>query len=111
MKSLLMILHAIQRTRRRGVWSGASAFVLPVALLVALSTCSSPTACAMGRAAGQANASNSQEATVPAGLPAHFSFGLMSAPGTSGAMNDMRTRNGTKWDFRYQYLSAGVNTG
>ena len=26
-------------------------------------------------------------------------------------MNDMRTRNGTKWDFRYQYLSAGVNTG
>ena len=52
-----------------------------------------------------------QRASVPAGLPTHFSFGLMSAPGTSGGMNDMRTRNGTKWDFRYQYLSAGVNTG
>jgi hypothetical protein len=64
----------------------------------------------MGRVAGQANAANSQRASVPV-LPTHFSFGLMSAPGTSGGMNDMRTRNGTKRDFRYQYLSAGVNTG
>jgi hypothetical protein len=111
MKTLLNIRHAFQRTRRHAVWSGVSAFVLPVALLVVLTTCSSPTACAMGRVAGQANAANSQRASVPAGLPTHFSFGLMSAPGTSGGMNDMRTRNGTKWDFRYQYLSAGVNTG
>jgi hypothetical protein len=111
MKTLLMIRHVFQRTRRRAVWSGASALVLPVALLVALTTCSSPTACAMGRVASQANAANSQSASVPAGLPTHFSFGLMSAPGTSGGMNDMRARNGTKWDFRYQYLSAGVNTG
>jgi hypothetical protein len=50
-------------------------------------------------------------AGAPAGLPTRFSFGLMSGPGTTGAMNDMRTQNGTKWDFRYQYLSAGVNTG
>jgi hypothetical protein len=111
MKILLTMLHIIQRTRRRSIWSGVSALVLPVALLVALSTCSSTTACAMGRVAGQANTANVQGATVPAGLPTHFSFGLMSAPGTSGAMNDMRTKNGTKWDFRYQYLSAGVNTG
>ena len=98
MKTLLNIRHAFQRTRRHAVWSGVSAFVLPVALLVVLTTCSSPTACAMGRVAGQANAANSQRASVPAGLPTHFSFGLMSAPGTSGGMNDMRTRNGTKWD-------------
>ena len=111
MKTLLMIRHAFQRQRRRTVWSIASAFVLPVALLVVLTTCSSPTACAMGRVAGQANVVNSQRANVPAGLPTHFSFGLMSAPGTSGGMNDMRTRNGTEWDARYQYLAAGVNTG
>lgn len=108
MKTLLNICHAFQRNRRRAAWSMTGALVTPVALLIALTTCSSPTACAMGRAAEQ---SDTQGATVPAGLPAHFSFGLMSAPGTSGAMNDMRTRNGTKWDFRYQYLSAGVNTG
>jgi hypothetical protein len=111
MKTLLNIHHTFQRNRRCAVWSLASALVTPVALLVALTACSSPTACAMGGVEEEANASNIQRASVPAGLPTHFSFGLMSSPGTSGAMNDMRTRNGTKWDFRYQYLSAGVNTG
>jgi hypothetical protein len=47
----------------------------------------------------------------PAGIPAHFSFGVGNGlRGTSG-LNDMRTRNGTAWDVRYQYLAAGVNTG
>ncbi|MGH2514319.1 MAG: hypothetical protein ACRDHP_01560 [Ktedonobacterales bacterium] len=49
--------------------------------------------------------------TLPAGMPTHFSFGLMDAPGDTGALDNMRTTNGTAWDFRYQYLSAGVNTG
>ncbi|GAC1448141.1 MAG: hypothetical protein PVSMB4_04810 [Ktedonobacterales bacterium] len=48
---------------------------------------------------------------VPAGLPSHFSFGLMDGPGSTPTMNDMRTRNGTAWDYRYQYLVGGVNTG
>jgi hypothetical protein len=111
MKILLKVRHTLQGNRPRAVWSILGALVTPVALLVALTTCSSPTACAMGDIADQSNAAHVQRATVPAGLPIHFSFGLMSAPGTSDAMNDMRTRNGTKWDFRYQYLSAGVNTG
>jgi hypothetical protein len=119
MKALLNIPRAIRRQGRRVYWPITSALVLPVALLI-LTTCSSPTACAMGRTAEQSNsasvsnvsnAAQTQNAAVPARLPTHFSFGLMSAPGTSGAMNDMRTRNGTAWDFRYQYLSAGVNTG
>lgn len=49
-------------------------------------------------------------APIPAGMPAHFAFGLMNAPGDVALMNDMRTHNGTAWDFRYQYLAGGVNT-
>ncbi len=48
---------------------------------------------------------------VPAGLPSHFSFGLMDAPGGGANLASMRTNNGTSWDYRYQYLSAGANTG
>jgi hypothetical protein len=48
---------------------------------------------------------------VPAGMPAHFSFGIMDAPGDTGYLNGMRQQNGTTWDFRYQYLAGGVNTG
>ena len=48
---------------------------------------------------------------VPPGLPAHFSFGIMDSPGGTGYLNSMRSQNGTAWDYRYQYLSAGVNTG
>ena len=48
---------------------------------------------------------------IPSGMPTHFSFGIMDAPGDTSYLNGMRTNNGTAWDFRYQYLSAGVNTG
>ena len=50
-------------------------------------------------------------ASVPAGLPSHFSFGLMDAPGGASFLDNMRQRNGTAWDYRYQYLAGGVNTG
>ncbi len=43
-------------------------------------------------------------------MPNHFSFGVMNAPGSAGYLNAMRANNGTAWDFRYQYLAAGVNT-
>jgi hypothetical protein len=108
MASNSALRQTFSRRRRGAYWSRASALIVPALLLLALATCSSPTACAMGQAAEQ---SNTQHATAPAGLPTHFSFGLMSAPGTSGAMNDMRAKNGAKWDIRYQYLAAGVNTG
>lgn len=48
---------------------------------------------------------------VPAGLPSHFSFGLMDAPGGASFLDSMRQHNGTAWDYRYQYLAGGVNTG
>src|SRR5258707_9297381 len=50
-------------------------------------------------------------ASVPAGLPSHFTFGLMDAPGDASFLDSMRQRNGTAWDYRYQYLAGGVNTG
>lgn len=60
----------------------------------------------------QAQQTSGQTASaIPAGIPTHFSFGLMNAPRDIGLMNDMRSRNGTAWDFRYQYLAGGVNTG
>ena len=44
---------------------------------------------------------------LPAGLPAHFAFGLGNGPGG----DDWMTVSGVPWDYRYQYLSGGVNTG
>jgi hypothetical protein len=52
--------------------------------------------------------------TPPPKLPAgtnHFAFGVDNSPGNAQYLNDMRTRNGAAFDYRYQYLSAGVNTG
>jgi hypothetical protein len=48
---------------------------------------------------------------LPDGIPAHFSFGVESGLRGATDLNDMRARNGTKWDARYQYLAAGVNSG
>jgi hypothetical protein len=44
-------------------------------------------------------------------MPGHFAFGLMNSPGDVALLNDMRAKNGAAWDFRYQYLAGGVNTG
>ena len=43
---------------------------------------------------------------VPSVLPSHFGFGLAAAPGDSWMPN-----SGIHWDYRYQYLAGGVNTG
>ena len=41
----------------------------------------------------------------------HFAFGVDNVPGAVQYLNDMRATNGAAFDYRYQYLSAGVNTG
>ena len=48
---------------------------------------------------------------VPSGMPKHFSFGVMDAPGGESYLSSMRASNGTAWDYRYQYLAGGANTG
>ena len=62
------------------------------ALVVALTLALSPNASTAG--------------AVPAGLPAHFAFGLGASPGDT-----WMPQSGIPWDFRFQYLSGGVNTG
>lgn len=46
-------------------------------------------------------------AVMPAGLPQHLGIGLMNQPDQLAWM----TGSGTPWDYRYQYLTGGVNTG
>ncbi|HZU66478.1 MAG TPA: hypothetical protein VFA09_04300 [Ktedonobacteraceae bacterium] len=48
---------------------------------------------------------------VPAAFPHYFSFGVMNPPGSASQLDDMRSRNGAAFSFRYQYLTGGVNTG
>lgn len=44
---------------------------------------------------------------VPAGLPGYFALGLANQPGN---VNWMKS-SGVPWNYRYQYLAGGVNTG
>jgi hypothetical protein len=44
---------------------------------------------------------------TPPGIPRHLGLGLMSSPEQLGWM----TGSGIPWDYRYQYLTGGVNTG
>ena len=46
-------------------------------------------------------------AGIPAGMPHHLSIGLANQPTQLSWM----TASGVPWDFRYQYLTGGVNTG
>jgi hypothetical protein len=43
---------------------------------------------------------------LPSGLPAHFGFGLAASPGDT-----WMPQSNIQWDYRYQYLAGGVNTG
>jgi hypothetical protein len=47
---------------------------------------------------------------LPAGLPTHLGVGLSALPDSSGIYGWMPNSN-IPWDYAYQYLSGGVNTG
>ncbi len=47
---------------------------------------------------------------VRAGLPTHFAFGLSGAPDDTGIYGWMPD-SGVPWDYAYQYLAGGANTG
>ncbi|HXT36593.1 MAG TPA: hypothetical protein VN837_13545 [Chloroflexota bacterium] len=49
-------------------------------------------------------------ATVPTGLPSHLGIGLAAHPDSTGLYGWM-PNSGLPWDYAYQYLSGGVNTG
>jgi len=52
----------------------------------------------------------SQAQPLPNGLPSHFGFGLSAHPDSSGIYGWM-PETGISWDYAYQYLAGGVNTG
>jgi hypothetical protein len=47
---------------------------------------------------------------VPVGLPSHFGLGLGAAPDNTGLYGWM-PQSGIPWDYAYQYLAGGANTG
>ena len=51
-----------------------------------------------------------QAQSLPTGLPSHFGFGLSAHPDNSGIYGWMPD-TGVPWDYAYQYLAGGVNTG
>jgi len=48
--------------------------------------------------------------TIPSGLPTHLGIGLAAHPDSSGIYGWMPDSH-IPWDYAYQYLSGGVNTG
>lgn len=51
-----------------------------------------------------------QTLPLPTGLPTHFGFGLSGHPDNNGIYGWMPD-SGVAWDYAYQYLAGGVNTG
>ncbi len=49
--------------------------------------------------------------SIPSAFPSYLSFGVMSGPGSTNTLDNMRATNGAAFAFRYQYLTGGVNTG
>lgn len=50
-----------------------------------------------------------QVGTLPASFPHYFSFGVLNAPQTASALDEMRSENGTAFAFRYEVLSGTLN--
>ena len=63
-----------------------------------------------GMSAVPADARPLDPTTPPPGLPAHLGVGLAAHPDSSGIYGWMPDR-GIPWDYAYQYLAGGVNTG
>ncbi len=85
---------------------GSGVFALAASVTLVLGSCGASGNSVSGDwdVAGAAARSGSE---VPAGLPQHLGIGLKNSPGQLAWM----TSSGVSWDYRYQYLTGGVNTG
>lgn len=63
-----------------------------------------------GGTLGKARAPEAHAAALPAGLPSHLGIGL-SAPADTSGLYGWMPNSGIPWDYAYQYLAGGVNTG
>ena len=109
---------SLEVVKKRGMMClrSASRFHL-VAAVVALAVllCLLPGSCNRGQdfastgtqAAGASPSPSAITTSIPAGLPQHLGVGLMNGPTQLSWM----TTSGIPWDYRYQYLTGGVNTG
>jgi len=76
------------------------------AALLATAIVANPVISRTARAASPSSVSSA----IPTGLPAHLGIGLAAGPTTAGIYGWM-PNSGVPWDYAYQYLSAGTNTG
>ena len=83
--------------------------VLVPALTLAVLALTAPAATPAG-AASRAAARLPVGLAVPKGLPTHLGLGLAAAPDSS-ELYGWLPESGIPWDYTYQYLSGGVNTG
>lgn len=67
-------------------------------------------ALAMPAVAIQTQPAGVRAASAGLGLPSHFGFGLAASPSGNGIYGWM-PQSGIPWDYSYQYLVGGVNTG
>ncbi|MGH2487919.1 MAG: hypothetical protein ACRDHE_18105 [Ktedonobacterales bacterium] len=94
-------IHALTSSRRNRILAGIA---VPALLIMS-------SLAAVVAFHGKNQTAHAAAGLVPSGMPKHFSFGIMDAPGGEGYLSSMRSTNGTAWDYRYQYLSGGANTG
>ncbi|HEY7416664.1 MAG TPA: hypothetical protein VH593_15860 [Ktedonobacteraceae bacterium] len=59
--------------------------------------------------AGQGAGSNLPVGALPSSFPHYFSFGVLNAPHTASALDEMRSENGTAFAFRYEVLSGTID--
>jgi hypothetical protein len=69
-----------------------------------------PFACSVLLALLPLGLAQAQSQPRPSGLPNHFGFGLSAHPDDTGIYGWMPD-SGISWDYAYQYLAGGVNTG
>ncbi len=105
-RSILMVALVLLAA----AWSAAGLRgIVPSVSVAALGSARASHVSAPGTASAAAVPARVRPA-LPPGLPAHFGIGLSALPDSTGLTGWMPD-SGIPWDYAYQYLSAGVNTG
>jgi hypothetical protein len=87
-------------------WATLRVSVLAVLLWAAFRFVAAPDR----RVSAESAPAAADSAAVPPSLPQHFAIGLSAQPDRSG-LQGWVPESGVPWDYTYQYLAGGVNTG
>jgi len=96
-----------EMARRKRLTLAAVAALTALLLLACSGDGDSTTGSAIDSSGGSTPVDQPIAAPLPDGLPSHLGLGLMNNP----LQIDWMTGSGVAWDYRYQYLTGGVNTG